>query len=260
MFFSKVDFNEVTKQIEESFEKGPGDLPVKYRDKLIKGIIVPEGNYLISGGVAAWAYKEIAEAKFAELYILVGSCKGEKVYLSLEDFETPLGVVKNIGLNSKNENIVVDEERHAKEKGVEIQLPFLQYVSKDKLNQLRILPLLVGKEVSYETVRDVARAIKSVEKEFIIVVSSDITRYGERFGFVPFRFNIEQELSNLDMKTLELMQNLDGRGLFEFLEKTNISNGKGVCLLLEVLEENGRLLDYRSFGKSEIVSYASLVF
>jgi|TARA_Y100000310_G_scaffold70130_1_gene65683 hypothetical protein len=255
-----MDFNEIHKQIEASFEKGPGDLPVKYRDKVVKGILVPEDNYLISGSIAAWAWKEIAESKFPEFYVIIGGCEGDKVYLSLEDFETPLGTVSNVQLKSTNEKIQVDEEKHTEEKSIEMQLPFLQFVSKDKLDKLKILPLLVGKGCSYETLESVAKAVKSIQKEFVVVVGSDMTKHGEKFEFNQFRYGIEQEINNLDMKSLEFIQNLDVTGLLEHLGKTNLSNGKGVCLLLELIEENGRLLDYQSYGSEDISTYASLVF
>ena len=72
--FYESSFDELNKQIEISFKDkfGPGELPVKRTNKKIYGIISPHAGYSFSGPCQAWAYKEIAENAFPDLYVIVG--------------------------------------------------------------------------------------------------------------------------------------------------------------------------------------------
>src|SRR3989338_11653632 len=96
MFYAS-DFDELSNQINDSFHSkfGPGALPITKRTKEIFGIIAPHAGYQFSGPGAAWAYKEIAESKLTDVYIMLGlSHSGYSSCVSLEDWETPLGIVK----------------------------------------------------------------------------------------------------------------------------------------------------------------------
>ena len=86
------------REIKECFlsEFGPGSLPKKRGNDAIKGAISPHAGYMFSGPCAAFSFKAIAESKFCDTYIVIGlSHQGFGSCISLEDFETPLGVVKN---------------------------------------------------------------------------------------------------------------------------------------------------------------------
>ena len=54
-------------------KEGPGKDPSANQGKLIKGLLAP--NYLLSmaGPVYAWAYKELLEAKSADVFIVIGT-------------------------------------------------------------------------------------------------------------------------------------------------------------------------------------------
>ena len=73
LFYSN-DFQDLNEQIEGCFmnELGPGSLPMT-RDNTeeIKGVIVPHAAFAYSGACSAWAYKEIAETKMADVYIIL---------------------------------------------------------------------------------------------------------------------------------------------------------------------------------------------
>ena len=72
--FYESGFGELNNQIEDCFKHkfGPGDLPVNKRYKKISGVIVPHAGYLYSGQCATWAYKEIAESEFPDIFIMIG--------------------------------------------------------------------------------------------------------------------------------------------------------------------------------------------
>jgi AmmeMemoRadiSam system protein B len=127
------------KQIAECFEdkNGPGSLPLSKRNGKIKAIIAPHAGYVYSGPCAAWAYKEIAETEFADIYIILGpNHSGSGNAISMEGYETPFGVARVDqefvkALLEKNDEIKIDEEAHAQEHSIEVQIPFLQFATKD---------------------------------------------------------------------------------------------------------------------------------
>src|SRR3989338_8466292 len=148
MFYAS-DFDELSNQINDSFHSkfGPGALPIKKRGKDIFGIIAPHAGYQFSGQGAAWAYKEIAESKFADVYIMLGlSHSGFPSCVSLEDWETPFGIVKVdeefTRVLMANSGLKQNERAHSGEHSIEVQLPFLQFANMDHLKQLKISPII----------------------------------------------------------------------------------------------------------------------
>src|SRR3989344_7904816 len=95
--FYEAEPNKLDKQIADCFisKFGPGSLPLSKGRKRVYGIIAPHAGYQFSGPCQAWAYKELAEANPAEIYVIIApshaSYNGDSIYLA--DFETPLGLV-----------------------------------------------------------------------------------------------------------------------------------------------------------------------
>ena len=147
MFYSDYEFK-LNEELEGCFnsEYGPGMFKKKQEGSII-GMIVPHAGYAFSGPCAAFGYKELAESEKPDLYIILGiSHEGRQgVITTLQDFETPLGVVKTdkeFGERLiQNSELVEDDEAHEREHSIEVQLPFLQFVD----NDFKILAIEVGK-------------------------------------------------------------------------------------------------------------------
>ena len=196
--FYESDFNKLNKQIEECFnsKNGPGDLPVKRGKKIIKAVIVPHAGYQYSGPCAAWAYKEIAEAKLPDLFIIIGpNHHGNVSGLSLQDWKIPFGFVK-VDRNfaevlMKNSGLKTNEDYHNLEHSIEVQLPFLQYATKDIMTEVRILPILLSNDIDYKKLaKDIKKTLKETKKEVIFIISSDFTHYGSNYRYVQLSTDI----------------------------------------------------------------------
>ena len=149
--FYEYEFTQLDNQIKQSFEQGPGSTPLNSRTNNTLGAILPHSPYKKSGKCAAWAYKDIAETPLPFTYIILGTLhKGmsDHALLSLKDFSTPFGLIKtdkNLVNNLLNEhNFKLDENAHALEHSIEVQLPFLQYTTQNSIDAPRILPLLIS--------------------------------------------------------------------------------------------------------------------
>jgi AmmeMemoRadiSam system protein B len=275
--FYPSDFNELNNQIEESFHSkfGPGALPIKKRSKDLIGIIAPHAGYVYSGAGAAWAYKEIAESKFADLYIMLGlSHSGFGTCVSLEDWETPFGVIKTdkeFGKKLIESGIKQDEAAHQQEHSIEVQLPFLQFANKDYLNQLKIIPIIASPDKNYEEVaKIIAEAIKELKINVCIITSSDFTHFGFNYGYFPFKDNIKENMYNLDNGAIEHIKKLNAYKFLDYSEQTGatICGKHPIAVMLELSKLLGarkaRLLHYYTSGDivedyGSAVGYAAVV-
>lgn len=145
-----------------------------------KAIVVPHAGYPYSGPIAASAYQRIAPARSTvRRVILLGP--SHRVYFrgmavsSALDFETPLGLVPIDG-RLRDElahlaSVSVDDDPHADEHSLEVQLPFLQTV----LDDFMLLPISVGDA----TTGDVATVLDACwgGPETLVVISTDLSHY-----------------------------------------------------------------------------------
>jgi AmmeMemoRadiSam system protein B len=110
---------------------------------------------------------------------------------------------------------------------------------------------------------------KVVRKGDVIVVSSDFTHQGPRFGFVPYKTDVKENVKKLDMGAVDYILQKDCGKFVGYVKDT----GATICgrcpigILLELLPKDakGKLLSYYTSGDltgddRNTVSYVSLVF
>ena len=172
------------KEIKACFSKGAG-LPKFGNKRSLLAVVAPHAGYVYSGWVAAFSYSKIAENyKEPPTFVIVGpnhTGTGSGVSISKEDWENPLGVVKNdyvLGeaIRENSKFIDFDEVAHRDEHSVEVQLPFLQFLYKE----FKFVPICMMMQ-DLETAEDVASAVfnaaNKTKKEVVLVASSDFTHY-----------------------------------------------------------------------------------
>ncbi len=275
--FYPANFNDLNNQINESFNSkyGPGDLPLNKRTKELFGIIAPHAGYTYSGPGAAWAYKEIAEAKLADLYIMLGlSHSGAETCLSLEDWETPFGAIqtdKEFGKKLIEKGIKQDEAAHQKEHSIEVQLPFLQFANKAYLKQLKIMPIITSPDKNYEEIaKIIAETIKELKLNACIIASSDFTHFGLNYAYFPFKDNIKENMYKLDNDAIEHIKALNAYRFLDYTEQTGatICGKYPIAVMLEASKllgaKKARLLNYYTSGDiagdyGSAVGYAAIV-
>jgi AmmeMemoRadiSam system protein B len=275
--FYADDFDELNTQIKESFNSkfGPGALPLKKRSKEILGIIAPHAGYMYSGPGAAWAYKEIAESKFADLYIMLGlSHSGFKTCISLEDWETPFGIVKTdkeFGKKLIKKGVLLNEEAHKHEHSIEVQLPFLQFANKDYLKQIKILPMIVSPDKPYDEIANMINdAIKESKLKVCIITSSDFTHFGFNYGYFPFNENIKENIYGLDKGAINYIKELNAYRFLDYTDQTGatICGKYPIAVALELSKllggKKAKLLHYYTSGDiiedyGSAVGYASII-
>ncbi|AEA33230.1 AmmeMemoRadiSam system protein B [Hippea maritima] len=149
-----------------------------------KALIVPHAGYVYSGEVAAKAYSLIDSF---DTYIVMGpNHTGLGAEISIFDgiYQMPFGDVEPdlelIESIAKNEYAQIDYYAHLQEHSLEVQLPFIDYISK---KPYKIVPIVVGTHnvaKLYSMAETIAETIKDAGKDVLIVVSTDMNHYEDQ--------------------------------------------------------------------------------
>ncbi len=248
--------------------------------------VAPHAGHQWSGDAAAQLYRllEGPAGHWVSRVILLGPShyqgfRGASV-MPLAAYQTPLGDVPVdtavVAALLKQPGFQSVRSADAQEHCLEIQLPFLQHVLE---RPFQIVPILLS-SLDYSEWARIARALAAhVDEHTLIIASSDFTHYGDRFGYVPFRRDPDQNLRKLDLGAIEPIVRLDPRALEEYKQETDISvcGYRPIGVLLEILRDErlwplwggqrpvARVLDY--YRSADLVgefngsvSYAAIGF
>lgn len=223
-----------------------------------KAIIAPHAGYDYSGPVAGSAYAYVQRgADSIRRVVLLGTCHVRGVRglatTSAERMTTPLGqvpvdraAVEELLRDGKGQ-IVVDDEAHAVDHSLQVQLPFLQVA----LDKFSIAPCLVG-EVDDDTV-EAAIAAFATDPATLTVVSSDLSH-----------FHDAETAGRIDRGTADAIVDLNGDGL----GREDACGFRAIRGLITVAKDCGwtaELIDLRNSGdtsgrRDRVVGYGALVF
>ena len=229
------------------------------------GGICPHAGYIYSGETAAITYSSIANLKDAETVVILGpnhTGEGSLISISLQDWETPLGVARcDMGLAKdiqKNCPLAdFDERAHLHEHSIEVQIPFIQRINPNA----RIVCVCMMTQ-DYESAAQIGKALaKALDpKKHIVVASSDFSHY------------LQDEIARKkDTAALSYIEALDSAGFQDALRKYGWSVcGYGpISALAEYAKakgiKKGKTIRYTNSGKAggdylAVVGYASVIF
>ncbi|MFX1251242.1 MAG: AmmeMemoRadiSam system protein B [Promethearchaeota archaeon] len=272
---------ELLLQIEQCFldtRFGVGVLPrdIEASKEEALGVVSPHAGYVYSGMAQSHSYAALAATKtsYRSFLILGLSHRGYFSALSLTDWKTPLGVLKNdqeLGKALAQTGIPIDERVHKQEHSLEVQIPFLQFIFGDSA---KIVPLIVSDDMTlFEITEKIVSVLKDFKGEKIgLIASSDFTHYGLNFGFLPFKTReAATKMKELDGGAIDYLLKLDSEGFLEYIERTGatICGRKPIACLTEVCRQLGatkaELNCYYTSGDiihdySSAVGYASISY
>lgn len=270
----------LSKQINDLFvedSKGPGALAAKNLDfdkdgDAVQGIIVPHAPYSLAGPCMAWAYKALAENKQdSDLYIIVAQSQHGQGS-SMNSFVTPLGQIRpdQDFINSLIEkgHLEINEEANDKEVLIELQLPFIQFISGIHKDQIKIVPLLIGAESNLDELAvDIKETLVDQGKKATIIFVSNLTSYGRDFQYVPFTEDIPENIAKIDKRFIDAIKE-NNKESFELTVKESSMYPSGYFPLelyfaffkeAEVFLEQNYLSGDINGKYNNTVSYASFV-
>lgn len=243
-------------------------------DGSVLGIVSPHAGYIFSGQTAAFAFDAAKGRRIDRVFLL-----GPSHYVGFHGaalptesvFVTPLGdlILDRQVIDQLARYPLFEEssEIHRREHSLEMQLAFIKLA----MPEAKIVPIAVGTLSDAAEVRLVSRLLlRYIESNDLVVVSSDFTHFGPRYGYQPFKEDIQQSIKKLDGQAFQLLSRCDLDGFLEFHNTT----GDTICglypcaVLIGMLPEGSRgtLLNYKTSRDSILedeqnsVSYMALAF
>ena len=258
--FYPADKAELTKQVDD-FLANAKKIDIKSK---ILAIVVPHAGYVYSGQVAAYSFKQLEDTNFKKIIIISPShyvgFDGISIY-NKGSFETPLGLVKideelANKIIQKNKRFIFYPEAHLKEHAIEVELPFLQRVYKDK--DFRIVPITMGNPEAND-IRILSDALYDViDKNTLLIISVDLSHY------YPYDKAVE-----LDTSGISAIEKLDFYGLGQQINNGNTEIDAPIAVLAMIMFANrsgakAAVLKYANSGdvtgdKSKVVGYSSII-
>jgi AmmeMemoRadiSam system protein B/AmmeMemoRadiSam system protein A len=240
----------------------------KRKSSGVRALISPHAGYIYSGATAAAAFSFIEDWSIYKTIFIIGSSHHHRfngASLHTEgDFITPLGrarVDKDIcsELIARSTLFTNYPEAHREEHSIEVQLPFLQYLSKEKLS---IVPILLGTDKP-----DDCKKIASVLNPWftpdnLFVISSDFSHYPDYENAIK-----------IDSLTAEKIINKSPEDFCRWIEKCEKEKSYGaltpMCgwtaglVMMHLMESEKELnwehLEYSNSGDSRIGNKAEVV-
>jgi len=270
---------------------GPGYIPkvnLTRVQRILAGV-TPHAGYQYSGPVAAHFFSAIAEDGLPESFILVGPKHGYMRFkgaaiMSAGTWVTPLGEcpidedlasrILDYGGASAPPCVAESAEAHEQEHSLEVQLPFLQFLNRQR--KTKIVPMVISTPV-YRTCQRVgeaiANAIKETGRDAVILASTDFTHYGVFYGYAPVGMGpvekIDQWVHETDEELVRYIEQLDGEGLMKTVveKQRTMCGSSAVAVMLTAAHRlgatEGQLLKYATSydvrGSTDaIVGYAAI--
>jgi len=228
------------------------------------GLVSPHAGYIYSGPVAGAVFSRV---QFKDTFIIMGpnhTGRGKPLSIMTEGvWRTPLGEVEidselAKGILAASRHLAEDSVAHEYEHSIEVQLPFLQYFKGD----VKIVPIVLGYAggAAYKEMgKEIATAIKGVNREVVIVASSDMTHYEP-----------QEQAERKDAQAIAAIVDLNEDELLKRVDELNISmcGYAPTVSLISAARELGaneaELVRYQTSGDtsgdySSVVGYAGII-
>ena len=211
----------------------------------LKGLVSPHAGYSYSGGVAAYAYRQL-EAKAYPTVVIVSPVHqhygGRYLTTGKRYYETPFGLVEvdEDLLGQLDSELGVSFLDQDGEHSLEIQLPFLQHT----LGEFTLVPVMMGDQ-SPTACDQLSSALVEVlvGKEALLVASSDLAHLHDY-----------QQVLEHDLIVQKFVNNFDPQGLLQSLAKNEAQacGGGPIATVMLAARERGadtsEVLKYMNSG------------
>ncbi|CAG8587760.1 6028_t:CDS:2 [Diversispora eburnea] len=233
-------YNDQGSYLNKELEQWLGNVPATTEDPIpvpgARAIIAPHAGYTYSGQAAAFAYKCIDQDFVKRVFILGPS---HHVYLNgcaiskFTQYQTPLGnltldtdVINDLRKTGHFEEMTreTDEEEHS----IEMHLPFTYKILENKIDSIRIIPILVGSlNASKEAFYGKFFSPYLADPSNLFIISSDFCHWGHRFEYtyysdspetsvfltrrskVPLTVPIHKSIENLDREGMSIIEKIN---------------------------------------------------
>ncbi|HUV67049.1 MAG TPA: AmmeMemoRadiSam system protein B [Sedimentisphaerales bacterium] len=238
----------------------------------VVALILPHAGYAWSGQTAAFGLKT-TQKQYKRVVVIGPSHRTDMEEIvsvpRATHYETPFGQIpldtEFIDKLLKYPMVQTVPSAHQAENSIEMEVPIVQY----RQGEFKLVPIVAGR-CSLETIERIGVVLRSlVDKDTLVIASSDFVHYGPNYSYVPFNKDVPEQIRKLDMGAYERIAKLDARSFLEYTEKTGatICGRIPIAILLSMLGKTveAHLAHYASSGEltgdfTNSVSYLSVAF
>jgi hypothetical protein len=238
--------------------------PLARKEKAI-AVVSPHAGFEYSGPVAGAVFSSV---ELPETYVILGPSHRGRMRATFAivregTWQTPLGevpIAQDLAdhILQGSELVSVDDQAHANEHSLEVQLPFIQFYREN----IAFVPLCISYDAAFEELEELGRAlagaIKAAKKDVLIVASTDMSHYVS-----------QKEAEIKDSLAIKKILELDARGLYETVQSEDISmcgfqpTTAAIVASKKLGAEKAELIRYQTSGETtgnflEVVGYAGL--
>jgi AmmeMemoRadiSam system protein B len=277
-----ADAGQLTAELDRFFDgpHGPGR-PNGAARTLPRALVAPHIDFARGGPAYAWAYKPLAEATaLPELVVVLGTDHNgadQPFTLTRKHYETPLGtchtdvalvdaisqhIEQRLGAPA-TQALFRDEHHHRGEHSIEFQMVWLRHMWKERMDQVRVLPVLCGSLHAFVENGSTPRSDRRVDafltaltevvgaRPTLWIAGADLAHVGPRFGDdEPLDATDRGSLERRDQQTLDACVRGDGAAWFAEIQRER--DCRRVCGLTPIFA----LLECARPGAGSLAAYA----
>jgi AmmeMemoRadiSam system protein B len=248
---------------------------------LPRALVAPHIDFNRGGPAYAWAYKPLAEADtLPELVVVFGTDHNgaeQPFTLTRKHYETPLGpcttdtklvddlvaaLDQRLG-HGAAQALFRDEHHHRGEHSLEFQMVWLRHVWKERMDQIKVLPILCGSLHDFVESGQPPRSDRRLDtflstlvelvgaRPTLWIAGADLAHVGPRFGDdSPLDAGDRGSLERRDQQTLDACMRGDAAGWFSEIQKER--DRRRVCGLPPIFA----MLECARPGAGSLAAYA----
>ena len=241
------------------------------------GGIVPHAGWYYSGKIACHVIKCLKNEMAPDTIVLFGRHlhPGSSNYMMKQGgWATPLGILEiddALGekLASEFQFTIETPSRYAQDNTIELQLPFIKYF----FPEVRILPIGVAPHAASLAIGEkTAEIAQSMGEKILVVGSTDLTHYGQNYGYAPKgtgKAALDWVKNENDLRIVDLMLKMDAEGVIkESLKNQNACCSGAVAAAISAVKRLGATkgeklhyaTSYDTQPSTSFVGYVGVVF
>ncbi|MCD7781079.1 MAG: AmmeMemoRadiSam system protein B [Methanosphaera sp.] len=234
--------------------------------------VVPHAGYIYSGLSASYTFKSMSMNELPDTIIIIGpnhTGLGSRD-IALSDhtiWSSPLGDTNvDVELRDKIISIdryaYIDNDAHLKEHSIEVEIPFIQYISKLQDKSVDVVPIVMSNQsvdVALSLANSIYEASLQLNRKCIVLASTDLTHYES-----------VSDAKVKDTKVLNDIESMDIKQLINDIITYNITMcGYGptitaICYAKLLNANNSIILNYSNSGEyrkdyGSVVGYGSAI-
>ncbi len=211
-----------------------GFAPSAQPDRIVAGI-VPHAGWQYSGAVAAKVFASIRAKQRTATFVILGAVHrwaGVNGVYARGAWATPLGPVsidEDLAariLEETSEWTVDSSQCHSGEHSIEVELPFVKYL----FPEARVVPIAVNPDSRAVPLgRQIGRIVQQEGGNAVVIGSSDLTHYGDAYGFTPAGFGppARHWMQQNDRRMLRLVEEMRDSEITEEAHQRRNACGAG---------------------------------